>query len=36
VRDWLAGEPSGDSHPLDVWQQLAHALLATAEFQFVD
>ena len=36
VQHWLAGEGSGASQPLDVWQRLAHALLATAEFQFVD
>jgi cytochrome c553 len=36
VRDWLAGESASTAQPADVWQRLAHALLATAEFQFVD
>jgi hypothetical protein len=34
---WLAAEAADESPPsLAVWQRLAHALLATAEFQFVD
>ena len=36
ARDWLAGESAGAAPPMDAWQRLAHALLATAEFQFVD
>jgi hypothetical protein len=36
VHDWLAGESASAAQPADVWQRLAHALLATAEFQFVD
>jgi hypothetical protein len=36
VRDWLAGESAGEAQPAAVWQRLAHAVLATAEFQFVD
>jgi hypothetical protein len=36
AQDWLAGESAGATQPLEVWQRLAHALLATAEFQFVD
>jgi len=38
ARDWLTGESAGSAQPLsaDVWQRLAHAVLATAEFQFVD
>ena len=36
AQDWLAGESTGTAQPMDTWQRLAHALLATAEFQFVD
>jgi cytochrome c553 len=36
AQDWLAGESAGTAQPSEVWQRLAHALLATAEFQFVD
>jgi hypothetical protein len=36
AQDWLAGESAGAVQPAEVWQRLAHALLATAEFQFVD
>jgi hypothetical protein len=36
AQDWLAGEAAGTAQPSEVWQRLAHALLATAEFQFVD
>jgi hypothetical protein len=36
VQDWLADESADDAQPLHEWQRLAHALLATAEFQFVD
>jgi hypothetical protein len=36
AHDWLAAESAGAAQPADVWQRLAHALLATAEFQFVD
>jgi hypothetical protein len=36
AQDWLAGESAGAAPPVDAWQRLAHALLATAEFQFVD
>jgi hypothetical protein len=36
VRDWLAGETDGAAQRSDAWQRLAHAVLATAEFQFVD
>jgi hypothetical protein len=36
AQDWLAGESVGAAQPMDTWQRLAHALLATAEFQFVD
>jgi hypothetical protein len=36
AQDWLAGESANATQPLDTWQRLAHALLATAEFQFVD
>jgi cytochrome c553 len=36
AQDWLAGESTGAVQPMDTWQRLAHALLATAEFQFVD
>ena len=36
VQNWLAGESTGATQPLEVLQRLAHALLATAEFQFVD
>jgi hypothetical protein len=36
VQDWLATESAGAAQPAEVWQRLAHALLATAEFQFVD
>ena len=36
AQDWLAGESAGAAQPLEVLQRLAHALLATAEFQFVD
>jgi hypothetical protein len=38
AQDWLAGESAAAAQPppTDVWQRLAHALLATAEFQFVD
>ena len=36
AQDWLAGESAGATQPLEVLQRLAHALLATAEFQFVD
>ena len=36
VQSWLAAESASAEKPLDVSQRLAHALLATAEFQFVD
>jgi len=38
AQEWLAGESAGRPQPMptEVWQRLAHALLATAEFQFVD
>ena len=36
VQDWLAADSAGAPQPAEVWQRLAHALLATAEFQFVD
>jgi len=36
TQDWLAAESACAEKPLDVSQRLAHALLATAEFQFVD
>jgi hypothetical protein len=38
AQDWLAGESAAAAQPppTDMWQRLAHALLATAEFQFVD
>ena len=36
AQDWLAAESAGADKPLDVSQRQAHALLATAEFQFVD
>jgi hypothetical protein len=36
AQDWLAGESASADKPSEVWQRLAHALLATAEFQFVD
>ena len=36
VQNWLAGESASADKPSEVWQRLAHALLATAEFQFVD
>ena len=36
AQDWLAAESAGADKPLDVSQRLAHAVLATAEFQFVD
>jgi hypothetical protein len=36
VQSWLAAESASAEKPLDVSQRLAHSLLATAEFQFVD
>jgi hypothetical protein len=36
AQDWLAAESAGTPQPTNAWQRLAHALLATAEFQFVD
>ena len=36
AQDWLADESTNTAQPMDAWQRLAHALLATAEFQFVD
>ena len=36
TQDWLAVESASAAQPADVWQRLAHALLATAEFQFID